>query len=54
LEAATSSKDILECISTVKTNLKHSAVEAEIRIHAGRFKIEVLSKGQCRSKGEKV
>jgi hypothetical protein len=53
-EAATSSKDVLECISTVKTDLKHSAVEAEIRIYGGRFKVEVVSKGQFRCSTKKV
>ena len=45
-ENATSGKDVLECISIVKTDLKHSAVETQVRILARRFKIEVLSKGQ--------
>jgi len=53
-EAATSCKDVLECISTVKTDLKHSAVEAQERILPRRFKIEVLSESQFRSKKKKV
>jgi len=47
-------KNILKRISTISADFKHSAVEAQVRILARRFKIEVLSKGQFRSKKSKV
>ena len=45
-EAPASVKDILERVSTVSAELQHTAIEAEIRILARRFKIEVVPEGQ--------
>ncbi len=53
-EAATSGKDVLKRISAVNADLQHSAIEAQVRILARRFKIEVLSKRQFRPKKSKV
>ena len=47
-ECATCVEDVLECISTVITDFQHSAVEAEIRVLVGCFKIEVMPEGQLR------
>jgi hypothetical protein len=36
----------LKRVSAISTELQHAAIEAEIRVHVGGFKIEVLSEGQ--------
>jgi hypothetical protein len=36
----------LKRISIVSAELQHAAVEAEVRVRVGGFKIEVLPKGQ--------
>ena len=41
-EAAANSKDVLECISTIRAKLEHSAVETKVRIDVGRFEVEVV------------
>jgi hypothetical protein len=48
-EAAARIKDILECISAIKADLQHAAIEAQIGIHVRCFKVEVLLEGQLRS-----
>jgi hypothetical protein len=45
----------LECISTIKANLQHATIEADIRIDVGGFKIEIVPVSQLhrsRRKGE--
>jgi len=54
LEAATSRKDVLECISTVNADLYHPTVETQVRILARRFNIEVMPQGQLWFKKRKV
>jgi hypothetical protein len=45
-EGATCVKNVLECISTIETDLKHAAVEAKGRVHIWRFKVEIVPKDQ--------
>jgi hypothetical protein len=45
-EASASSKNILKSISTVTAELQHTAIVAEVRILARRFKVEVVPEGQ--------
>jgi hypothetical protein len=45
-EATANGKNVLECVSAISAELQHPAVETEVRIWIGGFKIEVLSEGQ--------
>jgi hypothetical protein len=45
-EATASGKNVLECVSAVSAEFQHPAVETEVRIWIGGFKIEVLPEGQ--------
>ena len=47
-EAAAHGKNVLKCISTIKTHLQHTSIEPNIWIHVRRFEIEiVLGRSSC-------
>ena len=48
-EAAAHGKNVLKCISTIKTHLQHTSIEPNVWIHVRRFEIEIVLEGQLYS-----
>jgi hypothetical protein len=45
-EAAANGKNVLKCISTIKTHLQHTSIEPNVWVHVRHFEIEILLEDQ--------